>query len=844
MRKLFWLLLILWIWFFSYTFAQYNSIVVQSNYSNFKNDYYHWKPGDASIIYTLSSQSAINPFQLYLSWWYNVTWYKNSPNFSTTGTYFWVNQRPWSTNNYSLYFNPATLSVWYAFNQSYDCYRLYWISYPCFSHSAFIWFDFPDFQESFFTKVSTNITIPQYYGTEYSITQQSSYRFITPYNIQNTVYSYQWTFQPYYSTPVAWLIQKFKSDEVIWYNQQWTWSSASNAANNSQYFLGHWNAFSYITPMLNAEWVWKREDLYFWAVHNTDTFQWYWGVISESYWILLLSPNDKMTKSSDYRNTVVAISKDPADPRNLLAWIYPYCNCTTLDCIANYCTPSKVWHLIGKIDANPDLWAVTCSSTGISTLLPYADWNLGTYWTVDLDTVDNYYWWQFADSISCNPIPEYFFKYLIQKNIAFMPDVYLNWDYLCFDQSATTLNANCLKIVSSSSVSPIAWASSQYSWMHLIWSYPETYDLYWSGTTNGYIIQVQSQLEQTYWFTTANSCASHPSWLYSQWSTLLPITWSALSDQNLVSSSSYVSNTFKAWQVVIPKSDVLLVSWSLYAPYTPSASRYYIYSWSLANLIKTWSVSNSLFSPNIMLYSWISYYILFDNNWSSYYILLDDIPTPINQTNVIFSWWYYDGAVIQDTQYNLSSLTTKTVTYSITGDGHFTLNPYNTWRSTISGRQWLYCYYYWQLQWQNPWYNPIVLTGNEWDINSLLYWSWVNQYTLFNCPANYQASTLISLKIKNFPWLSILNNTILWEIDLIKPISCLIGAYNYWSNSWSIQMPTLSSMGISGIIDIVWLAPESWKIYETSQTDKSTFAKIFNLILVLPALYLAFKRVV
>lgn len=688
MKKIF-ISLFLFFWlFFWYSFAAQNEIIFQSDYSNFKNDYYNFfnssiSPNN-SLIYAKASVAWSNPFIWQLSGWLNITWYLNSTNFCdsySSGVYYWYyNSYYYYTSANDIYFNPTTLSIWYNNeDSSHD---------PCWlmSHSWFVWQDFPNLSDSSFSKVDMSMAWYNWIDPN----MQSSYRVIAWYWVANPVYSYNGTFQPYYSTMLPALVQKFKRDEVIRYNSQWTWSSASMGVSNSQYFAWPWNAFSYVAPSLSSDWVGKWEDLYLWSVHLQDTFNWNWGVIPESYWILILTPNQKNTRSVNYKNTIIAISKDPQDPRNLLGWIYPNCNCTTLDCLANYCQPSKVGHLIWKIDTDPRASNHTCSLTGISTLLPYSAWTLWTYWNVNLNDVINYYWWQFFDDSYCNPIPSLFFRYQDQEpwwsqKKTFMPDVYLNWDYICFDWSYSTLNKNCVQIVSSTSVSPIAWASAQYSGMTLLWSYPETYYQYWSGTTNGYAMQVVAQLENTYWFT-QQSCTSRPSTIYS------------------------------------------------------------------------WTV----------------------------------------------------------------------------------LRAYNSWRTAWRKALWNYCTIADQaMAWVSQ-YNTSTLDSGF--LNSILYWSWLSTSTLFTCPANYQASTNLSMKISNFPWLSILNNTVLGDIDLIKSVACLIGAFNYWNNVWALHMPSLAStFHVSDQWSVNYL---SWSIsWATSSSFKAFFAQFFWILLCIPAFYLWFKMI-
>lgn len=703
MKKLLFSLLVVWLSFFGFSFASNNFMIFESNYSNFKNDriviwttnslYNSLQKLDlirwTTIkypVYKLTDSQAITPFDYYYSGAY-ITGIRNSyqAEYPYDQNYGWSIQHwtliTWNLSNFwfsstfvTYTFDPSTYSIW-AFVWGWPRPN----TYQWYSH----WRDLNNFPNS---------SIENFKNSNGFISSASDVWTIRAIGYFNANI-YNSSLLPNFDPEV---VQYFNSDSVETYANWNQYVNASMWTNNSQYFLGNGNSWAWVTPNLTENWETRREDLFFATVEHQDNFSqyWFWWSIPSSYWILLLTVNWYSVNRNNYKNTILAISKDPHDPRNLLAWIYPNCNCTSIDCLNNYCTPSKVWHLIGEIDTNPSVWNVTCSSTGISTLLPFNvrqnGVSYGTFWTVNLNDVDNYYSGNYLDDSACNPIPNLLFSYFHQvNNKKVLPDIILNWDFICFNGDWNSLSPYCVQLVSSTSISPIAWASAQYSGMGLLGSLVDTYNIYSWWSTAGYVMQVVSQIENTYW---------------------------------------YIQQDCNSGAVI----------------YTGVASPY----------------------------------------WASYSLL-----------------------------------------------------PYYSWRDLATQRLRVYCYYSEQLI---VWGYPEALTDNEWNIDDLLYWSWVNAWTIFNCPSNYQATTNISLKISNFPWLSILNWTVLWNIDLIKPVACLIWAFNYWfDNVWfsSNQNSMLSNFQNLNTNKVFGTS-----LWNSSRVDIWWFTHLLGLLLVAPALYLAFKR--
>ena len=115
-------------------------------------------------------------------------------------------------------------------------------------------------------------------------------------------------------------MQEFKSDEVLTYHWWQVFSNASLGASNSAYFLWPGNSWSWVTPNLSLDWYGNWNELFFGAVGNIDNrgLYWYGVTLPTSYWILIMWVNGLSQTREDYKNTVVAISKDPQDSRNLL----------------------------------------------------------------------------------------------------------------------------------------------------------------------------------------------------------------------------------------------------------------------------------------------------------------------------------------------------------------------------------------------------------------------------------------------------------------------------------------------------------------------------------------------
>lgn len=519
MKKL--LSLFSFVLFIGYSMAWNNGILFQTNKLDFKNDYVYFsamqpiKPKEYildtnpdNINYILSLSWTTNPFYQGLCGGSYIIW----PIGSFTGAYpcTWMKLPQYLSNNILggwnqvawIAFSPTTLSLGF-FGSLSDTQDI----------SAWsMWNTFPSTPTNQLTLSFSDIL-----QTSASFV---SYRYITALSSNNdiSIFNSSWAFQPNEWGSAPAVIQKFTNDEVIRYDDNGgSWSSAAMWSNNSQYFLSHGNAFSYVRPTLDGDGNGYWSQLYFGAVGNVDVLTGL-GYIDEDPWVLILSPNSFGTRKDNYKRSTVVISKDPDDPKKLLGGIYANCTCSTIQCISDYCTPSQVWHWkwqIATTTDNPYHDSTDC--TGSTNLLPYVT---TSSFAVNLNTVENEYWAPWKDNRMCNPVNEWFY-YPWQWDKPFIADTSLEGSELCIDENYwfySTTDRNCLELVSDTSVSPFVGASSGsylYSGYGTVsWGLVSGSSLWASA----YINSVLSNLEQTYWFT-PQSCWSG-STVYS-WNTLL-----------------------------------------------------------------------------------------------------------------------------------------------------------------------------------------------------------------------------------------------------------------------------------------------------------------------------------
>lgn len=115
--------------------------------------------------------------------------------------------------------------------------------------------------------------------------------------------------------------------------------------------------------------------------------------------------------------------------------------------------------------------------------------------------------------------------------------------------------------------------------------------------------------------------------------------------------------------------------------------------------------------------------------------------------------------------------------------------------------------------------------------SSIHLWDWK---TFFSCP--FDTSWTVSFKLKDIPWVaSLLANTTLWNIDFLSPIGCMIAWYN--NGNWNKDY---SKYDMNLWLKTFW----TWELFWTksTSTNKEWFELLWNILLILPALYLVLKH--
>lgn len=864
-------LLVVWV-FFSYTFAvtyngvnyNYNSIVFQTNRANFKNDY---------VLYNGSW------YATYM-WWLAGT----NPQFYKSASWFVNAFSPYNTGSDALNYGAVLWSDYFGCETTY-------CSLPSSSHWVYItdtflsifpntqiyWYNWQS-TLSFNVNTETKSIGAMAWRVAWSSAKYTHYR-LYGQNFPNNTYnqikvpyifndaSQQWSFRVInmestnenrgqiiapdssqlafnrtgYSVPQVETIQYFQNDKVTIYHWTNSFIASYGASANAQYFLGAWNSYAWVSPWLLANGFTSRYNFHFYTQNHIEDFPSGENANMTSFPysndILILAPIDYTTRENTYSQTVVAIAKDNNDPRKLVGAIYPYCNCTSTACLINYCTPSLNWHREGYVKyLNNDVVGSWIALT--TDILPYnttgaVDWVYLneihqditlTSWT----TYNNIFW---SHNYFANPVPWLFFNFGSQKQTPMLAETKLDWNKLCFNG---TWDRYCLWLNNDSTTPPTQWLNSWDNTTINQWLWTWTNQPANTSTTDT-INNIVSKLEQTYNFTPAICSIDTSPFLYSYnmitWNTSTVIHddyWS-----NGVTPSTNFQNQ-ERWIYFVAKKDSLLSQVKFHRINT-DIPQYQISIYSIYDdqytFIQSWIVNNYWYADIwLNIISGHTYIFSYSNAWSNFYSQVYPWSN-VGGSNIDVLFWYaqpFDWSMYQI--YDIEDIiTVSDEEWLLTGSVYAL--PYDTNWSELQKFTFSYCYYKDQLA--LPVTNEKILLS--WEISqmtdTLVYGQWGGFYA---CPSNYLVASSFSFKISDFLGLSILENTALWNVQLLRSLSCFLGAYK-------VGLSGALGGDILSWIFTIWngVVYEQWN-HAPSEWD---FGIWLSILFSFPALYLAFKLI-